>query len=303
MVLPGRINDLSQLLYRYLYIRPGPAIPKILRAISTHDKIPGVEVRVSELAPKRSTLITTYVLLPAFNEAASLSRLVPNIIQHLSAAGRPCKVLVVNDGSSDNTSEILCSLPNSEMIQELRHEKNQGYGAALRTGFLWAAEHAADANAVVTLDADNTHDPVYIPTMIEALEQGFSVVTASYTMKGGHATGVPLARRLMSVVLNKLFARAVPLPGVKTYTNGFRAYRPQVVRRVREKYAEAIIEETGFPGGVEFFLKAMGVGGAATEIPFDLHYEERGADSKIHLWATIRKYLRLLRTGGRYVRS
>ena len=66
------------------------------------------------------------------------------------------------------------------------------------------------------------------------------------------------------------------------------------MQRAYQRYGDRVIEESGFPGGAEFFLKLAGMGGRLTEIPFDLHYEQRGGGSKIHFIPTIRRYLNLL---------
>ncbi len=157
-----------------------------------------MEVLFSGLTKSPFSIRKTYVILPAYNEEEALARLIPRITQQLTAAQRSFEVLVVNDGSSDGTSRLLSAMPAKNNIRELRHEKNRGYGAALKTGFQWIAENASSDDAAVSLDADNTHDPAYILPMLQKLEEGFDAVTASYTMPGGHATGVPWMRRLMS---------------------------------------------------------------------------------------------------------
>ena len=186
------------------------------------------------------------------------------------------------------------ALAREYAVCELRHETNRGYGAALKTGFLWVAQNAQPADAVVTLDADNTQDPDYIPALLNKLEEGYDVVTASYTMEGGHASGLPYGRYMMSTIVNSLFRLVVSLPGVETYTNGLRAFRASFIRRANETYHDAMIEESGFPGGTEFFIKVVGLGARASEVPFQLHYENRGGASKIRFIRTIARYLALL---------
>jgi dolichol-phosphate mannosyltransferase len=262
-----------------------------------------VEALFRNLGKNTLSIRKTYVILPAFNEAAALSRLIPNIAQRLTESKNSFEVIVVNDGSSDDTPEVLRSFPAAYATRELRHEINSGYGAALKTALMWVAEIATAEDAVVMMDADNTQDPAYIPQLVSKLEEGYDGVTASYTMDGGHSSGLPWTRRVMSLLLNRLFHMAIPLPGISTYTNGYRGFRVSALQSVHEKYKEHLIEESGFPGGTEFFLKVAGRGGRLTEIPFDLHYEQRGSFSKIRLLATIRKYLHLLITGGPYACS
>jgi dolichol-phosphate mannosyltransferase len=220
--------------------------------------------------------------------------LIPDTARRLSEAKRLYEIVVVNDGSSDQTSSFLSSLAPRSPVHELRHASNRGYGAALKTGFLWALSQAGPEDAVITMDADTTHDPVYIAEMIAKLEEGFDMVTASYTLVGGHASGVPLFRRLMSHSLNFLMSLVHPMNGITTYTNGYRVYRLTAMRCVHAKFGEHLIDETGFPGGAEFFLKCGSCGAEPAEIPFDLHYENRGSGSKIRIVQTILRYLKLM---------
>ncbi len=236
-----------------------------------------------------------FVLLPALNEAEALSRLIPDIGRTLQKAKLSYQIVLVDDGSSDKTPELVAEWKKSWPLEHLRHTHNRGYGAALKTGYLWIAQNAMPEDIVVSLDSDNTHSPDYIPQLVKKIEEGFDVVTASYWMKGGRMTGVPFQRQVMSFVVNTLLRVLKPMGGVRCYTNGFRAYRVSALRKVRDHYGDHLIEHTGFPGGAELFIKAGRLGAKAGEIPFVLHYENRGAGSKIRLVSTILGYLKLLR--------
>jgi len=242
---------------------------------------------------------TLYIIIPAYNEERALARLLPDIKRRLDEAGYASRFLIVNDGSSDQTSRLLASFTEDIPLEELRHAANRGYGASLRTGFLHVLSHAKPGDVVVTLDGDTTHDPLYIPRMLAQLEKGYDVITASYTAAGGKTSGVPLGRMLSSRCVNLLFKLAAPLQGVSTYTNGFRAYRLEILQRVHARYSENLITDFGFPGGTELFLKAGSAGARCGEIPFHLHYENRGLESKIRFFQTIARYLRLLSLASR----
>lgn len=95
----------------------------------------------------------TVALIPAWNEGRMVQGVVRDAAEHLP-------VVLVDDGSDDDTPE----LAEREGALVLRHEKNQGKGAALRTGFMWAVEERV--GAVVTLDADGQHDPREIPKFL-----------------------------------------------------------------------------------------------------------------------------------------
>jgi dolichol-phosphate mannosyltransferase len=125
--------------------------------------------------------------------------------------------------------------------------------------------------------------------MAKKIQEGCDVVTASYRLPGGRTVGVPLKRRILSDGINILLGLRYSVEGAGTYTNGFRAYRAKMLK----KLSKPLITENGFAGGTELFLRVCLAGGKAGEIPFTLRYDYRGADSKIRFVPTIRGYLRL----------
>jgi len=108
--------------------------------------------------------MTVSVVIPAFNEAATIERLL------LRVAPVPVdkEVIVVDDGSTDGTRELLGALEERGLIDRLlMHERNRGKGAALRTGF----EHAT-GDVVIVQDADLEYDPGAIPTLLDPILDG-----------------------------------------------------------------------------------------------------------------------------------
>jgi len=246
--------------------------------------------------------VTLYILLPAFNEAEALSRLIPDLVAALGPDGHPYEIIVVNDASTDATGERLAGFARDFPVRELKHEKNRGYGGALATGYGWILDHAHGDDIVVSLDADNSHPPRYVQSLVQGLEQGADVVTASYALPGSRVFGVPPLRRVTSAICNCLFRLLYPHAGVRTYTNGFRAYRLRALQKVSEQFGYPVIKEGRFPGGTELFLKTLATGARAAEVPFELHYENRGGGSKIRIGQTIVGYLRLLHRLRRQIR-
>ena len=236
----------------------------------------------------------TYVVLPALNESEALHQLIPDLAGVLGPLGSPYEILVVNDGSTDSTSAELADWAKRFPVRELTHKQNRGYGAAILTSVEWVLSQKRLDDNVVYLDCDNTHPPRYIPDLLRELTKGADVVTASYELPGGHVYGVPLLRRVVSRICNGLFRVFRPHPGVVTYTNGFRGYRVAALQKAAAKFGTPLLCESGFPGGVELFLKVLAVGGKPSEMPFDLHYENRGDASKIRFFKTITGYLRLI---------
>ncbi len=235
-----------------------------------------------------------YILLPAYNEEAALRQLIPDLDKTLKPLGRPYRIVVVDDGSRDGTVALLQDFAKNIPVELVRHTQNSGYGAAIKTGIFWVVQNGRPEDIAITMDADTTHSPSYIPALIQKLKDGFDMATASYTVPGGKAHGVPFKRRVFSWGANTLLRLRFHFPGVTTYTNGYRAYRVAGLQTAYQRYGDRLIEETNFSGGAELFIKTARSGAKVGEVPFELHYELRGGASKINIPRTIRCYLRLL---------
>jgi len=234
-----------------------------------------------------------FVLLPAYNESAALVRLIPEIQRILQSRNFTFEVCLIDDGSTDETQQLAGSWSLGN-VRHLRHQKNQGYGAALRTGFLWVVENGDSNDIVASMDADNTHPPSDLNKIIETLAQGYDVVTTSYSMRGGASIGVPWKRRVMSWIANLIFQFFSGVPHARTFTNGYRGYRVGVIKKAFNRYGDRLIAYDGFPGGTDLFMKVAKMGARISEIPFILHYENRGeGGSKIHIVRTAIEYLNL----------
>lgn len=113
------------------------------------------------------------VVVPAFNEAASLAELVAEIRAALAPLGRDWELLLIDDGSTDGTLAEMRRLAADEpRLRVLRHLRNAGQSAALAYGF-----RAARGGVVVTLDADLQNDPADIPRLLAELDRGFGAVS------------------------------------------------------------------------------------------------------------------------------
>lgn len=234
------------------------------------------------------------VVLPAYNEAGSLPGLLRRFLKAREAGLDEITLIVVDDGSTDGTSGAVMNwTPGAGWVRVIRHAANRGLGAALGTGLSAAMEGLEDRDAVVVMDADDTHDPADIAGMIERLDDA-DVVIGSRFADGGGVEGVPVHRRLLSDLSSVLLRNLCPLPGVKDYTSGFRAYRAGALRAI----VQSRLEVFGTPGFAVTagLLLALGAAGARIgEVPVTVRYDRKKGPSKMHLWATVRGILTLVR--------
>jgi dolichol-phosphate mannosyltransferase len=158
------------------------------------------------------------VVIPTYNESENIERILHRIHECLPEAG----ILVVDDGSPDGTGDLVktvaAELPDVHLLA--RAEKS-GLGSAYRAGFAWGLEHGYDA--CVEMDADFSHDPAALPSLVAPLSQGYDVSIGSRYVEGGTIPKWAWYRHLLSRGGN-VYASAVLGLDVADSTAGFRAY-------------------------------------------------------------------------------
>ena len=231
------------------------------------------------------------VVLPAYNESAGLGALLCDIAAAVSPAG-PYEILVVDDGSTDETSSIAQRAALNFPVRVLSHSVNLGYGRALRTGLM---EALRNGGTVVTLDADESHDPALIVGMLERMEAGYDLVIASRFQQGGAEVGVPWRRRLLSHGASVVFRSTLPMGEVRDYTSGFRAYASTLLQRmISARGPEGFLRSANFSAGFELLLNAASLRARITEIPLVLRYDRKLSESKMRLARDLPPYFSLL---------
>src|SRR5262245_37492700 len=212
--------------------------------------------------------------------------------------GLEYRAVLVDDGSTDRTiAEAEAAVKDSGgalPLTVLKHEQNRGLGAGLRTGIYWCLDHASDADVIVTLDADNTHPPAMIPTLVGKLDEGYDLAIASRYRAGAEVHGVPGYRRALSDVGRLTFQALYPIPGVRDYTCCFRAFKVPILRRARLAYGDELCTARGFEAVMDLLLRLGPLGVKATEVGFVLRYGDRAGQSKMKVLRTIRQTLGLL---------
>ena len=234
--------------------------------------------------------------LPAYNEVRNLGNLVASAESVLKDANPDFKILVVDDGSTDGTGALVDRMEEEGRVIAVHHPENRGLGAAILTAIAEALKLCPDADdVVVNMDADDTHDPSYIPGMLELIRGGkCDVVIASRYREGSREVGVPFHRRLLSRGARLVFQVSLGLPDVRDYTCGFRAYRAGVLKSASSKYGDRLITRKGFACTDELLVHVSTVSTRITEVPFVLRYDKKQGRSKLPLVRTVYETLRML---------
>ncbi|MBM7865330.1 glycosyltransferase [Heliobacterium gestii] len=205
------------------------------------------------------------------------------------------QIVVVDDGSSDETATVAEGFADRMAVTVVRHGKNRGLGCAMKTGLRWVCEHGADGDVVVTMDADDTHDPNHIPSMLDKLDRGADVVIASRYQEGGEQVGLSPLRRVLSWGASTLLGWIFGIDGVRDYSSGYRAYRIGALRRAFDRFGEKFIEASGFQCMAEILLKMRTLNLRFGEVPLVLRYDRKAGQSKMPVLETVLQYFFLAR--------
>ena len=191
--------------------------------------------------------------IPVFNEAKYVDEILNEVTKYAS------HVLVVDDGSSDGTTDLLARRNDVEVIT---HRENQGYGAALRSAFNYTLRQGFDG--VVTLDCDGQHQPKRIPRFVE-MAAAADIVSGSRYLKKYEGDDAPPPERLF--INRRITATLNDLLGYNLTDAfcGFKAYRAEALTKLE-------ITDTGYAMPLELWVQAAVAKLSVIEIPVPLIY-------------------------------
>jgi dolichol-phosphate mannosyltransferase len=222
------------------------------------------------------------IVIPCFNEGASVARFERELLPELSALGRSYEVLLVDDGSIDGSAQGMAELSRQHPeIKVLTHQHNRGLGCALRTAFA-----AASGDWIAVLDADLTFHPRQLNSMLEKRrETGADLVSGSPYLTAPGLKDVPWIRKLPSLALNA-FYRGLFDTGFSSYTPIFRLYSAALLKNL-------VLESDGFEINAEIAVRAWLARRRLAEIPAVLETRREGS-SKLNRWRELKSHARLI---------
>ncbi len=238
-------------------------------------------------------------MLPAYNEAQNLPALLNDFrstLQRWPGGAPPTKVVVVDDGSTDDTADAARSVTGLDTTV-LVHDPNQGLGAAMRTGIEHVLDNARPDDLMVSMDADHTHPPELMPGMVERARNGADLVIASRFQPGAEVHGLDALRTFVSLAASWLLR--ILFPCARDYTCGYRCYRVALLAWGKQRYGSAFLNQSGFSVMVDLLLKLRRRARRIEEVPLILRYDRKQGASKMKIVQTAVTTLRLL--GRRFV--
>jgi len=248
---PGREHSM------WLHARPWAPVSEDARRQLPDRPPPGPPLR---LAP-----MDTLVVVPTYNEAENIS----TVLERIAAAAPDVDILIVDDDSPDGTADVAEATGSAiEGLYVLRRKERSGLGNAYRAGFAWGLERGAQA--LVQMDADLSHDPAMVPTLLAGLSD-YDLVIGSRYVPGGSVTHWSRHRRLLSQTANG-YARLMLGLDVHDVTAGFRAYRSETLRAIDLDRVRA----DGYGFQIEMTYLATRAGARVLEVPISFVDRERG---------------------------
>ncbi len=202
---------------------------------------------------------TLTIVIPAYNEENRLGATLERTAAYF--AGRPqwrVDVLVVDDGSTDGTAELVAKWQRGSLcVRLLGHETNQGKGWAVRTGML-----AATGAYVLFMDADGSTDIGELEKLAEALEAGADIAIGSRDVSGSEIRQrQPIVRETMGKAFS-FISRVIAVPDIEDTTCGFKLFRKEAVKPL---FGRQVVR--GWAFDVEILFLAVRLGYSVAEIP------------------------------------
>jgi dolichol-phosphate mannosyltransferase len=214
--------------------------------------------------------VRVVVCLPTYNERENIEPMVRALDDVFRRHDLDARVLVIDDSSPDGTGEIADRLADEfSFLSVLHRPKKEGLGPAYLAGFVWAL--ATDADRIVEMDCDLSHDPEDLPRLLAASADADLVLGSRY-VEGGGTRNWGLGRRFVSR-FGSLYARIILGVGIHDLTGGFKCFR----RTVLEEIGLEQITTRGYAFQIETTYRALKAGCRVVEVPIVFVEREAGS--------------------------
>lgn len=230
------------------------------------------------------------ILIPVYNEEKNIKRCIRQVIDFVPS---DYKIYVVDDGSQDQSPQILAKLAKRAPLKIITHKTNLGVSEALKTGLREVISQGDDSDAVVIMEGDGTSDPSILPKMLEKIKNGCDLVIASRYAKGGGYRQFPPLRKFYSLLANFVFRLLFPHQGVSDYTIFYRGYRLRPLKKAYGAHG-GFINSRYFVANTEILLKLLPHTRRVCEIPFLYDYGLKKGRSSLNVTRNVGEYIRFI---------
>jgi dolichol-phosphate mannosyltransferase len=240
------------------------------------------------------------IIFCAFNEEQNLPKFLSNLTLELNILNRQFEIIACLDGSEDSSSQILSNLEKSYPIKTLEIKNQRGLGLAYKRLFLHVIENSNDDDLIISLDADNTHNPKQIGEMISHFEKNSLdfLVTARFC---GNSVmkDFPLHRQFISksisILLQILFSvKNISGSKLKDYTSGYRIYKSEKLKKLFAIHKDKFITEPDFTYTCELLINLSKLDTRFDEIAISYDYGKKIGKSKLRIFSNLKRLVILL---------
>ena len=223
------------------------------------------------------------IAVPLYNEEDGIKNLHKKLIPIFEklTSERVTNIILVNDGSTDNTEKLLFDYFSKIInLKIIKHDTNLNLG-----GFLNTIINNCETDLVVFIDSDCTFDPEYIFDMLELLDQETDIINGSPYHPDGKIDGVKKSRLVISYLCNFIYRKITKINSY-TFTSIFKLYRMNTIKNIQ-------INNTGFVSVAELFVRSVQNGSTVKEFPCTLSIRQIG-ESKIHILSAVIDHLKFM---------
>ncbi len=241
------------------------------------------------------------VLLCCLNEQKNLPKVFTDLFRELKKLDEKFEVIMCIDGTFDGSSRIISEFQKSHKIKVLPKKNQRGLGLAYKRLFLEVIKNSVDEDLVITLDADNTHNPKQLLEMLKHFRKNsLDFLVASRFCGNSVMSDFPIHRQLISkstsLLLQNIFAvKKVSGEKLQDYTSGYRIYKVEKLKKLFAQEKDDFITEPEFTYTCEILIKLARLDSRLDEIPIFYDYGKKIGKSKLRVSRNFWRLLVMLR--------
>ena len=231
-----------------------------------------------------------YVCIPSYDESPTIGLVLWKIRKVFEEFPREYQILVVDDGSTDQTEALLEPYTKVLPLTVIRHASRKGYARSVEELLNLALERTdrPKRDSAILMHADFAHGPQFLPDFIRRMESGADMVVGEATLEGEPSRGRRMLRRWAPMLLR----RAVKVPGVTDTVSGFVAFRLMTLRNALKSAGASTLASDGWAANAELIGRAAQYARRIESVKIVERHDLRPRESRIDPWETARQVWR-----------